>query len=195
MNARILLVLLSVVSLGCAREQPAIAPVILLKPTPQVTTVQSNGNTTLTPVSLPTPQLERAGGLTQNDAGLLLNILGLQVLSLSPPAQPGSKYVVLKVSLHNPSDGPLDVGGFPATVWLQTASESDVYYPEPYTPGGDNLWGVIDRLSKSRTKPLPPAQSVSGSLYFIVPFTETQFDVLWQPVTQKQWLFGPLEAH
>jgi hypothetical protein len=195
MNGWILIVLLPVVSLGCAREQPAIAPVIPLSPTTQVTTVGSNGSATLTPISLPTPQLERAGGLTQKDAGLLFNILGLQVQSLAPAAQSGSKYVVLKVSLRNPSDRPLDVGGFPETVWLQTASGSDVYYPEPYVPGGDNLWGVIDRLSKSRTKPLPPAQSVSGSLYFIVPFTEAQFDVVWQPVAQKQWLFGPLQAH
>jgi hypothetical protein len=195
MILRILIVLPLAILWGCTRGEPTIAPVILLQPTPHAIPLQPNPIRTPTAVELPTPHVAKVGAWNQSDAGLLLSILAMQVQRLDPQDQRDFKYAILKLSIRNLWNAPRDVAGFPQTVWLQTADGGETFDSEPYAVGDDNLWRVIDGLSKSRTKPLLPAQSVSGSLYFSVPLTGGAFEVVWQPIPQRQWLLGPFQIH
>ncbi len=192
MIVRISVAALVLILFGCSRPESTIAPVLPVATTQYATPSQRGPRTTPGVVILPTPQIARVEGRAQNDAGLQLNILGSQSQPMSGHLQSGKKYVVVKVSIRNLETTPRDVAGFPQSIWLQRAYGSETFDAELYTPGEDNMWNIIEHLSKSNMKHLSPTQSISGSLYFVVPFAEHQFDLAWQPVAQRQWLFGPL---
>lgn len=144
-------------------------------------------------VQLPTPEIQNApNGYYHDDTGLRLAIAAVntRAIPFSNQDERGARYLILTLALTNLSDDAKDVTSFPFALWVRDVSSAQEYAPELAAPSDKNLWQVIDRLNKGTVKTLDKQQTVRGELFFQVPASAVQFELLWQPNAQQQWILS-----
>lgn len=192
MQARSLFpILVLFVLLGCTRADSQITPLSNLG-TP---TVAQDGTSNPEPrsITLPTPQIQNASqGYYQDDDGLRLAIAAVNTKIISPSYQDErkSKYLVLTLTITNFSLQPKDITGFPFSIWVRDAVTNQEYAPELYAPTEIGVWQLIDKLNKGTVKQLGKNQTLRGELFFQVPMSSFQFDLIWQPHAQRRWILS-----
>ena len=174
--------------LGCTRANSQIIPLSNLG-TP--TAVQNN----LEPksITLPTTQIQNAAhGYFQDDDGLRFAIVAINTKNISSSYQDerNSKYLVLTLTLTNFSQQPKDITGFPFSIWVRDVEMSQEYAPELYAPTEVGMWQMIDKLNTGTVKHLDKNQTLRGELFFQVPTSAYQFDLIWQPRAQRRWILS-----
>lgn len=177
--------------MSCTRTGSEITPLSNLG----APTVAQNGTSNPEPksITLPTPQIQNAAqGYYQDDDGLRLAIAAINTQAISPSYQDerNSKYLVLTLTLTNFSQQPKDITGFLLTVWVRDVETNQEYAPELYAPTEIGMWQIIDKLNQGTVKLLGKDQTVRGELFFQVPASAYQFDLIWQPHAQRRWILS-----
>ncbi len=142
---------------------------------------------------LPTPQIQSAAhDYFQDDDGLRLAIAAVNTKAIPPSYQDerNFQYLVLTLALTNFSPQSKDITGFPLTIWVRDVQTNEEYAPELYAPTEIGMWQMIDKLNKGTVKHLDKNQTVRGELFFQVPASAYQFDLIWQPHTQRRWILS-----
>ncbi len=175
--------------MSCTRADSQITPLLNLG-TP---TVAQNGTSNPEPksITLPTPQIQNAAhGYYQDDEGLRLAIAAVNTKAISPLYQEerDSKYLVLTLTLTNFSPQPKDITGFPFSIWVRDVQTNEEYAPELYAPTEISMWEMIDKFNIGTVKRLDKNQTLRGELFFQVPASAYQFDLIWQPHVQRRWI-------
>lgn len=192
MQARLLFsVLVMFLLMSCMRTSSEITPLSNLG-TP---TVAQNGTSNPEPksITLPTPQIQNAAqGYFQDDDGLRLAIAAINTKIISPSYQDerNSKYLVLTLTLTNFSPQSKDITGFPFSLWAREVQTNEEYAPELYAPTEIGMWQLIDKLNTGTVKRLGKNQTLRGELFFQVPASAYQFDLIWQPHAQRRWILS-----
>lgn len=158
-------------------------------------TVAQNGTSNPEPksITLPTPQIQNAAqGYFQDDDGLRLAIAAINTKIISPSYQDerNSKYLVLTLTLTNFSPQSKDITGFPFSLWAREVQTNEEYAPELYAPTEIGMWQLIDKLNTGTVKRLGKNQTLRGELFFQVPASAYQFDLIWQPHAQRRWILS-----
>lgn len=184
------LILLSILFalMGCSHTDSQIVP---LGETLNSSDVASTHN--IKSITLPTPQIQNApNGYYQDDAELRVAIAAINTRAIPSANQDerGACYLVLTLTLTNFADKPKDVTSFPFGVWVRDKSSNQEYAPEIYAPSEKNLWQAIDQLNKGTVKMLGKHQTVRGELFFQVPKSAVEFELIWQPNAQRQWILS-----
>lgn len=189
MQARLLFsVLVMFCLMSCNRADSQITPLLNLG-TP--TAMQNKAEPKS--ITLPTPQIQNAAyGHYQDDDGVRLAIAAINTKAISPSYQDerNSKYLVLTLTLANFSPQPKDVTGFPFAVWVRDAQTNQEYAPELYAPTEIGMWQMIDKLNTGTVKRLEKNQTLRGELFFQVPASAYQFDLIWQPHVLRRWILS-----
>lgn len=177
--------------MSCTRADSQITPISNLG-TP---TLSQNGTHTTESksITLPEPQIQVAAQrYYQDDDGLRLAISAINTKAIPPSYQDerNSKYLVLTLSITNFSPQAKDLTGFPFTVWLRDVQTNEEFAPELYAPTVNGMWQLIDKLNTGTVKHLGKNQALRGELFFQVPASAHQFDVIWQPSPQRRWILS-----
>lgn len=180
-----------IVLLGCTPAEAHITPISTLG-APTVAQAE-----TLNPkpksIALPTPQIQTAAhGYYQDDDGLRLAIAAVNTKAISPSNQDerNFQYLVLTLVLTNFSSQPKDVTGFPLTILIRDVQTQKEIAPELYAPSENGMWQMIDKLNTGTVKDLGENQTLRGELFFQTPASASQFDLIWQPDVQRQWILS-----
>ncbi len=184
-------ILILFVLLGCTRADSQITPLSNLGSP----TVAQNGASNPEPksITLPTPQIQNAAqGYYQDDDGLRLSIAEITTKAIPPVNQDerNSKYLVLTIMLTNFSQYSKDITGFPFSIWVRDVETNQEYAPELYAPTEIGMWQMIDKLNTGTAKHLDKNQTLRGELFFQVPASVYQFDVIWQPHALRRWILS-----
>ncbi len=182
--------------MSCTRAESQITPLSNLG-TP---TVAQNGtsNPETKAITLPTPQIQNAAhGYYQDDNGLRLAIAAINTKAISPSYQDerNSKYLVLTLDITNFSSQSKDITGFPFSIWVRDVVTNQEYEPELYAATEIGMWQLIDKLNKGTVKQLDKNQTLRGELFFQVPTSAYQFDLIWQPHVQRRWILSVPKLH
>ncbi len=192
MHARSLFpILVTFLLMSCTRTDSQITPLSIIG-TP---TVAQNGTPDPKPksITLPTPQIQNAAqGYFQDDDGLRLAIAAINTRAIPQSNQDDRnfQYLVLTLTFTNFSSQSKDITGFPFTVWVRDVETSQEYAPELYAPTEIGMWQMIDKLNTGTIKRLGKKQTVRGELFFQVSASAYQFDLIWQPHTQRRWILS-----
>ncbi len=177
--------------LGCTRADSQLTP-LSNRGTPSFV---QNGISKPEPksITLPTPQIQSAAhGYFHDDDGLRLAIAAINTKIISPSYQDerNSKYLVLTLDITNFSPQSKDITGFPFSIWVRDVQTNEEYAPELYAPTEIGMWQMIDKLNEGTVKHLDKNQTVRGELFFQVPASANEFDLIWQPNAQRRWILS-----